>query len=276
MAPPPLFNSMSRFDNLTRGRRYFRIKKIPKKSKYHTELRPPSPVSEPPPIFVDEAFKFRFFERMKDATVSVIFHTLCGEKVCESLGSGTIIHIDGEDIYILTCAHILAIDKTESKLETVKVQLFNRKKYKVKPMFIDEDYDLAILKLHHSGKLKLKLFVPKFAKVENIHVGLSAYLISNPQGNGFTLGEGIVSCDKLLNWRSLGEGEKLSDDAILVGCDGECTEGNSGCSIFSSNGQIMGVVVCGIKEGMYFGIHLEIIADFLKAASEALGIEFCC
>ena len=138
-------------------------------------------------------------------------------------GSGVIIKTGGE---ILTNAHVV------KNMNTILVVMNDGKGYEAQLKYIDEDTDLASVKIK-----KIGLPVVKFANSEDIVVGKQVIAIGTPitfsLRNSATVGH--ISG---LN-RSVGEPYRL------VQTDTAITHGNSGGALINMNGELVGITSSG-------------------------------
>lgn len=138
-------------------------------------------------------------------------------------GSGVIIKTGGE---ILTNAHVV------KNMNTILVVMNDGKDYEAQLKYIDEDTDLAVVKIK-----KIGLPVVKFANSEDIVVGKQVIAIGTPitfsLRNSATVGH--ISG---LN-RSVGEPYRL------VQTDTAITHGNSGGALINMNGELVGITSSG-------------------------------
>ena len=138
-------------------------------------------------------------------------------------GSGVIIKTGGE---ILTNAHVV------KNMNTILVVMNDGKGYEAQLKYIDEDTDLAVVKIK-----KIGLPVVKFANSEEIVVGKQVIAIGTPitfsLRNSATVGH--ISG---LN-RSVGEPYRL------VQTDTAITHGNSGGALINMNGELVGITSSG-------------------------------
>lgn len=138
-------------------------------------------------------------------------------------GSGVIIKTGGE---ILTNAHVV------KNMNTILVVMNDGKGYEAQLKYIDEDTDLAIVKIK-----KIGLPVVKFANSEDIVVGKQVIAIGTPitfsLRNSATVGH--ISG---LN-RSVGEPYRL------VQTDTAITHGNSGGALINMNSELVGITSSG-------------------------------
>lgn len=138
-------------------------------------------------------------------------------------GSGVIIKTGGE---ILTNAHVV------KNMNTILVVMNDGKGYEAQLKYIDEDTDLAIVKIK-----KIGLPVVKFANSEDIVVGKQVIAI----GTSITFSlrnSATVGHISGLN-RSVGEPYRL------VQTDTAITHGNSGGALINMNGELVGITSSG-------------------------------
>ena len=138
-------------------------------------------------------------------------------------GSGVIIKTGGE---ILTNAHVV------KNMNTILVVMNDGKGYEAQLKYIDEDTDLAVVKIK-----KIGLPVVKFANSEDIVVGKQVIAIGTPRT--FSLrNSATVGHISGLN-RSVGEPYRL------VQTDTAITHGNSGGALINMNGELVGITSSG-------------------------------
>ena len=138
-------------------------------------------------------------------------------------GSGVIIKTGGE---ILTNAHVV------KNMNTILVVMNDGKGYEAQLKYIDEDTDLAIVKIK-----KIGLPVVKFANSEDIVVGKQVIAIGTPitfsLRNSATVGH--IS----------GLNRSVGDPYRLVQTDTAITHGNSGGALINMNGELVGITSSG-------------------------------
>lgn len=138
-------------------------------------------------------------------------------------GSGVIVKTGGE---ILTNAHVV------KNMSTILVVMNDGKGYEAQLKYIDEETDLAVVKIK-----KIGLPVAKFANSEDIVVGKKVIAIGTPitfsLRNSATVGH--ISG---LN-RSVGEPYRL------IQTDTAITNGNSGGALINMNGELVGITSSG-------------------------------
>lgn len=138
-------------------------------------------------------------------------------------GSGVIIKTGGE---ILTNAHVV------KNMNTILVVMNDGKGYEAQLKYIDDDTDLAVVKIK-----KIGLQVVKFANSEDIVVGKQVIAIGTPitfsLRNSATVGH--IS----------GLNRSVGDPYRLIQTDTAITHGNSGGALINMNGELVGITSSG-------------------------------
>ena len=138
-------------------------------------------------------------------------------------GSGVIIKTGGE---ILTNAHVV------KNMNTILVVMNDGKGYEAQLKYIDEDTDLAVVKIK-----KIGLPVVKFANSEDMVVGKQVIAIGTPitfsLRNSATVGH--IS----------GLNRSVGDPYRLIQTDTAITHGNSGGALINMNGELVGITSSG-------------------------------
>lgn len=138
-------------------------------------------------------------------------------------GSGVIIKTGGE---ILTNAHVV------KNMNTILVVMNDGKGYEAQLKYIDEDTDLAIVKIK-----KIGLPVVKFANSEDIVVGKQVIAIGTPIT--FSL------CNSATVGHISGLNRSVGEPYRLVQTDTAITHGNSGGALINMNGELVGITSSG-------------------------------
>lgn len=138
-------------------------------------------------------------------------------------GSGVIIKTGGE---ILTNAHVV------KDMDTILVVMNDGKGYEAQLKYIDEETDLAVVKIK-----KIGLPVVKFANTEDIVVGKKVIAIGTPitfsLRNSATVG--YIS----------GLNRSVGDPYRLIQTDTAITNGNSGGALINMQGELVGITSSG-------------------------------
>lgn len=167
-------------------------------------------------------------------------------------GSGIIITENG---YIVTCAHVI------SGGETVYVCMQDGTEYQAQVVGRDAQTDIAVLKIDAND-----LPAATLGNSSNAVVGETVYAVGNPLGEFIcSVSTGIISgLDRTLDMK---DGINLT----LMQTDAAVNPGNSGGGLFSSRGELIGIVNAKASsvgvEGLGFAIPVDsikgIIADLM-------------
>ena len=156
--------------------------------------------------------------------------------------------------YILTNAHVSGRGDTE-----LKIKFKNGSYQKAKPIYIDPEYDLAIIKINTKK-------IPNFSNTAELDCnfkskpGVIVAAFGHPKGLSFSASRGIVSQERILNERRV-----IQTDAAI-------NSGNSGGPLINlSNGRVIGVNKSKYKknsEGLGFAVPIDIACKILYLLEE--------
>ena len=157
------------------------------------------------------------------------------------IGSGVIFSDDG---YIVTNLHILSGNN-------INVMLNNGKNYSASIIGIDNNTDIAVLKIITDDKLNSI----EIADSENIKVGDRVLAIGNPYGIGISVSNGIISAT----------GRDYGNPYLqLIQTDAAINPGNSGGALINENGNLVGInSKIFSKTGAYQGIGFAIPSNLV-------------
>ena len=164
------------------------------------------------------------------------------------IGSGVIFSEDG---YIVTNLHILSG-------KNITVKLNNGKIYPAKIIGVDENTDIAVLKIAKDDSL-----VPiNFADSENLKIGDKVLAIGNPYGIGISVSNGIISAT----------GRDYGNPYLqLIQTDAPINPGNSGGALINENGNLIGInAKIFSKTGAYQGIGFAIPSNLVVQTATQL------
>lgn len=172
-----------------------------------------------------------------------------------SLGSGVIIDDKG---HVLTNFHVV------QRGARIKVALVDRREYEAKVVGVDEDLDLALIKLQTKDRLP---FVP-MGESSDLMPGETVIAIGNPFGLSNTVTTGVVSATH----RNINaQGRTFYD---FVQTDASINPGNSGGALLNINGALIGIntaIYGGGAQGIGFAIPVNrarrIVQDLLEHGS---------
>lgn len=184
--------------------------------------------------------------------------------ITSGAGSGVIIAENG---YILTNNHVI------SDATSITVTLHNGESYPAALVGLDEDLDVALLKIEETG-----LTPAVIGTSSNLLVGQTIIVIGNPLGQlGGSVTHGIISA---LERNITIDGTTMT----LMQIDAAVNPGNSGGALFDESGDLVGIVNAKSGgdnvEGIGFAIPIdnvmEIVDDLLNygyvKGRPALGI----
>lgn len=184
-------------------------------------------------------------------------------------GSGVILTEDG---YIVTNNHVI------DKAKTIKVQLNNKTEYEAELIAVDQNTDLAVLKIQpEDGETFPKL---EFSDSDEVRVGQWALAVGNPFSLTSTVTAGIVSA-KARNIGIIGtlgedSGGQGYDYAIesFIQTDAAVNPGNSGGALVSLNGDLIGInTAIATETGSFAGYSFAIPSNLVRKVVSDL-IEF--
>jgi len=172
-------------------------------------------------------------------------------------GSGFIVSEEG---YILTNYHV--IEYAYKGNTTVDVILHDGTRYDAVIIGVEEDNDVAVLKVEAAG-----LTPAAFGDSDNLKVGDTVYAVGNPLGElEFSMSTGNVSAlDRLITT------EENSDAINMFQIDAAVNSGNSGGPVYNNKGEVIGIVTAKYSdtgvEGLGFAIPIN---DAAKIANDLI------
>ena len=166
-----------------------------------------------------------------------------GGQLLRGQGSGFIVSSDG---VILTNAHVI------DGAQEVTVKLTDRREFKAKVLGVDQQTDVAVLKIDAAN-----LPVVSFGDPNATRVGEPVLAIGSPYGFENTATSGIVSAKS----RSLPEGTYVP----FIQTDAAVNPGNSGGPLFNARGEVIGINSqifsrTGGYQGLSFAIPIDVAA----------------
>lgn len=155
-----------------------------------------------------------------------------------SLGSGVVIDTDG---YILTNYHVVR------NADQILVALDDGRHAKAKVVGVDQDTDLAVLKITLNA-----LHPAVIANSDHVHVGDVVLAIGNPFGLGQTVTQGIVSA---IGRSTIG----INQLENYIQTDAAINPGNSGGALINTEGKVIGInTAIYSRSGGYQGVGFAI------------------
>ncbi len=165
------------------------------------------------------------------------------ERMQSALGSGVIITQDG---FLLTNNHVI------TGAQEIVIQLNDGREAKARVVGIDEDNDLAVLKVELDNLTTIPIGNPQAARVGDIVLTLG-----NPFGLGQTVTQGIVSATGRF-------GLGISAFENFIQTDAAINPGNSGGALVDLDGNLLGIntaILDRIGNSSLDGVGLAVPAD---------------
>ncbi len=160
------------------------------------------------------------------------------------MGSGVIVSKDG---YILTNAHVV------KDADEILVTTPNKDEFKAKVVGIDEESDIAVIKV--KGK---NLPIAQLGDSDAMRVGEVVLAIGNPFGLNSTVTSGIVSAKGRTNVGIIEYEDFIQTDAAI-------NPGNSGGPLVNIRGEVVGInTAIASRSGGYQGIGFAIPSNSAK------------
>lgn len=161
---------------------------------------------------------------------SVVEISLYSNNTLLGHGSGVIYTTDG---YILTNYHVV----TDTKLTgyTAVVRLFDGTEYEAAYVCGDLETDITVIKINKNDCVAATI-----GNSDTSVVGERVYAIGNPNGDGITVTEGILSAkNRSLDVQSSNVTIRLSNMLLITA---PINAGNSGGGLFNAKGELIGIV----------------------------------
>lgn len=176
-------------------------------------------------------------------------------------GSGVMVEADKTtgEAYILTNCHVVYCDVTDGTTvaddridnaayaKSVYVSFYGDDDLNIQNDFpaeivaSSETYDLALLKITSPLIVSGDFRAAEFCEGEEVYVGERVYAVGNPEGDGFSVTEGIISREsEVIELSPLSGGQDISYRVIRT--DAAINGGNSGGGLFDASGRLLGIV----------------------------------
>jgi Do/DeqQ family serine protease len=193
--------------------------------------------------FSGDPFFDQFFQGMGGPT-----------RVENSLGSGVILSEDG---LVVTNYHVVT-DATD-----IRVVLADRREFAARVLLVDQQSDLAVLKVEADEPLPAL----EFGDSDALQVGDLVLAVGNPFGVGQTVSSGIVS-GLARSALQVGDGT-----GYFVQTDAPINPGNSGGALVDMAGRLVGINTAiltkdGGSNGIGFAVPANLVAAVVAAARE--------
>jgi len=199
------------------------------------------PKPDESPLFVErypelqpnERVAVQVYERSNKSIVNIDTQTtrnslFLGQIEEPGAGSGIVLDKDG---LILTNYHVVA------DVDAVTVTLFTGESYEAKPVGIDPNTDLAVIRIDAPKEALFPITFDNFGDSSKLLVGQQIFAIGNPFGLERTLTSGLISSlNRAIPSRV--EGRNLRG---LIQTDAAINPGNSGGALLDSRGKLIGI-----------------------------------
>jgi len=206
-----------------------------------------------------------------------------------SCGSGVVYKIDNDYTYVLTNYHVVynasanadnggyiarsihgylyGSDGTPTATSETNngYKVYDYGNYAIEFEYVggSVDYDIAIIKAKTSDVVAINENVKAVTLAESYHVGQTAIAIGNPENEGISATEGIVSVDnEFINLNI--DGTTRSYRSIRI--DTAIYEGSSGGGLFDSSGNLIGLTNAGDNDdqNVNYAIPLDIVKNVVN------------
>ena len=149
-------------------------------------------------------------------------------------GSAVVIMAGQDDIYLLTCLHVVEKEYGESVLNnSIRIEMENDDYTNATVIACHKSHDLAILwttrKSNEDGSEVDEFFMP-FRDFESLEIGERVYAIGHPLGNKYSLSDGLIS-----------QIRKEEKGWELIQISAPISPGNSGGPVLDSHGRLLGI-----------------------------------
>jgi S1-C subfamily serine protease len=200
----------------------------------------------------DERVNVAVYEQVNRSVVNVISRSVrfdfFFEVPEEGAGSGSILDKQG---HVLTNLHVV------QGAQELAVTLFNSKTYPARPVGVDANSDIALLKIDAPPE---ELFPVTMGDSSKLKVGLRVFAIGNPFGLERTLTVGIVSS---LNRSLMSQNQRLIKDIIQT--DAAINPGNSGGPLLDSRARLVGMNTAIVSRvGQSSGVGFAVPVNTIK------------
>ena len=175
-----------------------------------------------------------------------------------SCGSGFFITEDG---YVLTNYHV--ISTAHQYGYAVSVLTYDGTTYQATIVGVDEDNDIALLKVDASGVTPVT-----FGDSDSMSVGDTVYAVGNPLGElEFTMTSGMISALD----RTITTSDGTDSGINMFQIDAAVNAGNSGGPVYNTSGQVIGIVTAKYSSSGVEGLGVAIpVNDAVAIANDLM------
>jgi len=176
-------------------------------------------------------------------------------------GSTVVIMADEQNLYFLTCDHVVDMDDNGSSINNIiDIAMENGQTSQAKVIGAHKKYDLAfLLARRDSSKTEMpaKDFILPIRSSETIETGEHIFAIGHPLGRNFSLSDGLVS-------QKIDLKEKEYNGLIQISAP--VSPGNSGGPVFDSRGNLIAIAARSFSpifraQNLNFAVRADAIFD---------------
>ncbi|MGN1235468.1 MAG: S1C family serine protease [Christensenellaceae bacterium] len=192
-------------------------------------------------------------------------------------GTGLIYQLDGGNAFILTNYHVVFDADADSPIsEDISCYLYGMEyatdtaDYTIPCTYVGGSmtYDIAVLAVENSDVLKnSNARAVKIADSNEVTVGEVAYAIGNPELEGVSVTQGVVSVDSE-SVTTLAADDQTSVTFRELRTDAAINQGNSGGGLFNANGELIGIVHAKSSSEDIDGFGYVIPSNIAKYAAD--------
>ena len=202
-------------------------------------------------------------ELYNEAVKSVVRVEVSISSSSTNLGTGVVYKKEGGYAYILTNAHVLS-DSNGNKYENIHVVFHDYSKAKGTYIGVDRERDIAVFSVKDTESCTVAKIV---AKDTDVVIGESVFAIGNPQGEYFSMTDGIISNNRLKTSTTY-ISKNGSSEVHVYNSTATINSGNSGGPLFNSKGEVVSINSMHPSSDSYRNFNYSIpINYFIKVAN---------
>ncbi len=171
------------------------------------------------------------------------------------LGSGVIMRRNGNEVYVVTNAHVVR------NADQIQVVLYDEREFSADFVGGDPRTDLAVVKFTSSTDIP----IAEFGDASSMYIGDWVLAIGNPFGFESTVTAGIISAVS----RRPGPGQPVSSYTDFIQTDAAINPGNSGGALVNLDGQVVGINTwIASQSGSSAGIGFAVPAGVVERVTD--------